>query len=164
MLRACGKVLSFKPKAIHLLLSKKLSIFCPCRYYLWYLTRLDSLRDQLSEPVPHNCYLRSFITLSVCITSATFLKMLEYCLGKILLFSPYLYSFSDMKATQKSVMKLRKMKLKMHHLHSILVVYLTASSVSTGLVHKIIFEVLKFACYQNASLYKYYHRSPLQSE
>lgn len=90
--------------------------------------------------------------------------MLEYCLGKILLFSPYLYSFSDMKAYTKINYEIEEDETKDASFAFNPSCIFKYSSISTGLVYKIIFEVLKFACYQSTSLYKYYHRSPFQSE
>jgi len=138
----------------------KLPIFVHVEINLGIFLGLPLLETGSQSNVPHSCYFRGFIILTICITSALFLKIIEYFLGK----TPFFHIRPHLRHESlytKSDMNLRKMKLVMHNLHPSLFVYLMASPLSVVLVHEIILEFLTLGCHQNARLYKYYHRSSL---
>lgn len=94
--------------------------------------------------MPHNCSLRDLIILSIYITNATLLKMLEYHSGKILLSSPYLNSFSDIIANTKISYEIEGDETRVLQLifkSMCIFIYLIASSLSIIFVPKIILEL-----------------------
>ena len=60
----------------------KLPIFVHVEINLGIFLGLPLLETGSQSNVPHSCYFRGFIILTICITSALFLKIIEYFLGK----------------------------------------------------------------------------------